>query len=894
MPDKPEASYKVKLNGEVKDDGVIPLSVGINVITVAVTAEDGSTSQTYTVTVTRQEAIGELPTDNPPVNFHITSYGDTWCGIEFDVPRNRGITRYDVLEYKHNGNEFVISDSIDDVPASGGSNNQWAYQRLTPDTQYKFVLRLKDDSGTTIIETSVTVRTLPTSGESTLSTDTSLSSLSLSGIDIGPFSANDRSYLATVANSVTQTTVSATANHTGASYVIWPNADGVIPLSVGRNDITITVTAEDGTSTRVYKVFVTRAGTDDPSTPDPSNPTDETPTPDPGSTDATLSSLSLSGIDFSPPFSPGRYHYDASIAEDVTETTVTATPDKPEASYKVKLNGEVKDDGFIPLSVGSSVITVAVTAEDGSTSQTYTVTVTRQEAIGELPTNNPPVNFHITSYGDTWCGIEFDVPRNRGITRYDVLEYKHNGNEFVISDSIDDVPASGGSNNQWAYQRLTPDTQYKFVLRLKDDSGTTIIETSVTVRTLPTSGESTLSTDTSLSSLSLSGIDIGPFSANDRSYLATVANSVTQTTVSATANHTGASYVIWPNADGVIPLSVGRNDITITVTAEDGTSTRVYRIFVTRDGLEEQDQPLEETSSEDQQESNNIEEKPTPTVELDGISSSHDSVRENDEQATVITLTVTLDKAAAAGGEKVTLAIVTPTKGKAAKLDEDFDATLEDTLTIAKGLIRGTAQLTLTPKDNTTADGDKAFAVQATSSSGHRALINIKITDNEIDDGMDGEIDDGENDGEDDSEEDDGEENDSEVDDGENDGENDSEEDDSEMAFGFAGEVEDQVYTAGTAITALVLPEAVGGEGEVTYHVLGLPAGLSFDATTRTISGTPTAATDGPVEVTYLAQDSAGAAAILTFFITVNPPLSFGDLFGLLNGGASDAEATNS
>ncbi len=108
----------------------------------------------------------------------------------------------------------------------------------------------------------------------------------------------------------------------------------------------------------------------------------------------------------------------------------------------------------------------------------------------------------------------------------------------------------------------------------------------------------------------------------------------------------------------------------------------------------------------------------------------------------------------------------------------------------------------------------------------------------------------------------------------------DGEEDDGELAFGFAEEVEDQAYTAGTAISALVLPEATGGEGEVTYRVLGLPTGLSFDAATRTISGTPTAATDGAVEITYTAQDSAGAAATLTFSITVNPALSFGDLFG--------------
>ena len=269
-------------------------------------------------------------------------------------------------------------------------------------------------------------------------------------------------------------------------------------------------------------------------------------------------------------------------------------------------------------------------------------------------------------------------------------------------------------------------------------------------------------------------------------------------------------------------------------------------------------------------------------VELAGLSTSHDSVREDDGSVT-IALTVTLDEAAGAGGETVTLALVSPTQGKTAKRGEDFDATLDETITIPKGQRTGTAQLILTPKDNTMADGDRAFAVEATSSSGHQALINIKI----IEDEMAGE-DDGEADGAADGEEDDGGAADGEADDGEaDDGEDDGEADDGEadgeadgeMDFAFAGEVEDQVYTAGTAITALVLPEATGGEGEVTYRVFDLPAGLAFDAATRTISGTPEAATDGAVEVTVLAEDSTGVAATLTFSITVNPPLSFDDFF---------------
>ncbi len=104
---------------------------------------------------------------------------------------------------------------------------------------------------------------------------------------------------------------------------------------------------------------------------------------------------------------------------------------------------------------------------------------------------------------------------------------------------------------------------------------------------------------------------------------------------------------------------------------------------------------------------------------------------------------------------------------------------------------------------------------------------------------------------------------------------------DDEMAFGFAREVEDQAYTAGSAISDLVLPEATGGEGEITYRVQGLPAGLSFDPATRTISGTPETATDGAVEITYTAEDSTGEVTTLTFSITVNSALSFGDLFDL-------------
>ena len=253
------ATYAIKLGGVADADRVIPLAVGSNVITIEVTAEDGNTVKTYTVTVTRAEAP--------------------------------------------------------------------------------------------------------------LSTDATLSGLTLRGIDFGTFDPAITGYAAEVVNDVAQTTVSPTANDDGATYVIKldgvSDADGVIPLTVGSNVITIEVTAEDGNATQTYTVTVTRA--------------------EPLSTDATLSGLAMSGVDFGT-FDSATTGYTASVANDVEETTVTPTTNDDGATYAVKLGGVTDADGVIPLAVGSNVITIEVTAEDGSTAKTYTVTVTRAEAPAPEPT----------------------------------------------------------------------------------------------------------------------------------------------------------------------------------------------------------------------------------------------------------------------------------------------------------------------------------------------------------------------------------------------------------------------------------------------------------------------------------------------------------------------------
>ncbi len=91
--------------------------------------------------------------------------------------------------------------------------------------------------------------------------------------------------------------------------------------------------------------------------------------------------------------------------------------------------------------------------------------------------------------------------------------------------------------------------------------------------------------------------------------------------------------------------------------------------------------------------------------------------------------------------------------------------------------------------------------------------------------------------------------------------------------FGGAS-VDAQAYREREAIAALTLPEATGGNGALSYGIEpSLPAGLAFDAATRTLSGTPTAA-QAATEYAYTAQDadgnrSADDAATLTFTIEV-------------------------
>ena len=230
----------------------------------------------------------------------------------------------------------------------------------------------------------------------------------------------------------------------------------------------------------------------------------------------------------------------------------------------------------------------------------------------------------------------------------------------------------------------------------------------------------------------------------------------------------------------------------------------------------------------------------TPSTSI-SLSVSQHAIGE-DSAETNITVTATLDGRPLAENASVIVAI---DGASTATRDVDYAALFNPVIVIPAGSIMGSTQFAIRPMSDTEAEGHETIKLIGAVAGLAGDEVEITISDQAA---MTDEPDEPD------------------------------EPDDSSLAFADNTVIPNQTYTSGTAITPLVLPEASGGTAPLTYNVSALPAGLVFDAATRTLSGTPTAATDGVI-VIYTVIDSQGSVAALTFSITVNEGLTFGDFF---------------
>ncbi|MGW9321820.1 cadherin-like beta sandwich domain-containing protein, partial [Paenibacillus chitinolyticus] len=196
----------------------------------------------------------------------------------------------------------------------------------------------------------------------TFSTNANLSNLTLSAGTLSPaFASGTTGYTADVSNgtasiNVTPTVADGTATVKVNGSTVASGSPSPVSLNVGANPITVEVTAQDGTTKKTYTVSVTRAA----------------------STNANLSGLTLSAATLNPTFASGTTSYTAGVANNVT--SVDVTPTLADGTATLKVNGSTVTSGNaspVSLNVGANTITVLVTAQDGTTQKTYTVTVTR-------------------------------------------------------------------------------------------------------------------------------------------------------------------------------------------------------------------------------------------------------------------------------------------------------------------------------------------------------------------------------------------------------------------------------------------------------------------------------------------------------------------------------------
>jgi len=398
----PDATIKV--NGATVTSGTasnpINLNVGPNTINVVVTGQDGTTTKTYTVTVTRAPSADDNLSSlkmskgifSPAFASGTTAYNDAI---------GNAITSVTVTPTTSDPGATV---KVNSHPVTSGTASQAI--NMAVGTNKITVTVIAQDGKTTKNYVITVIRSI------------NLSSLKMSkGIFSPTFVGTSTSYTDAVGNTITSVTVTpATADPTGTIEVngtVVPSAtaSGPINLNIGNNTITVVVASQDGTTTKTYTVTVIRAS----------------------SNNDNLTSLKMSKGIFSPTFASGTTSYTDAVGNTITSVTVTPTTSDPDAT--VKVNGTTvasgTASGAINLAVGANTINVVVTASDNVTTKTYTVTVNR--ASGGADSYNPGIS--VTKPTDTPILAENDIQVHQAISP--------NGdglNDFLQIDNIGQYP----------------------------------------------------------------------------------------------------------------------------------------------------------------------------------------------------------------------------------------------------------------------------------------------------------------------------------------------------------------------------------------------------------------------------------------------------------------------
>jgi len=590
------------------------------VILVTVTASDNVVMATYMVTVMR----GATGSDDTMLSALSLEAG----GDEIDIaPEFSSTTRTGYTARVPNSTTRV------EVMATPTDEDDGATYAVTSDEDDNVQNNQVDlSAGDNVITVTVTASDKVTTGTyavtvtrvaGNVSTDTTLTELSLTdgtdAVSLSPRFVSGRApasggYTAEVGSGITSVVLTVTHSHVSANSEVKVGAteaaameataeSGNSPFTINTlpdgtdTVILVTVTAEDMASKATYKVIVERAAA-------------------PDSTVATLSALSVvaggNDLELTPEFASGTDVYAARVPYSINRATVMATPVNRGATYEVESDNDSNvQNNVVDLDEGANAITITVTAADGSTEGTYTVTVTRA-----MSGDSRVTTLSMLSLSDGTNAVslmpEFDpdsAPASGGYMAYVAntitsvtvtAKASHTGATVAVKAGDDEEAAEeataitvGGSDGN----EYTVDSSAGF--QAAGDS--TVILITVTGADMFASStykvtvmRGATGTDViTLSALSLmdaggNDVEITPdFASGTVAYTANVPYATMMVDVSATPTDArdGATYKVTSDKDSSVQnnqvdLDEGANAITVTVTGADKVTTGATGTYV--------------------------------------------------------------------------------------------------------------------------------------------------------------------------------------------------------------------------------------------------------------------------------------------------------------------------
>lgn len=352
------------------------------------------------------------------------------------------------------------------------------------------------------------------------------------------------------------------------------------PTKEGNVEVTLTGTvteASDGSTIRSFtpKTVTVKAPTPTtPSTPDNTgntgNTSDNGNTSTPKSTDARLANLGITPNDFKG-FKKDLYEYSVEIPSNVGEVTVYAEP--------VKGAKVTSGTGKVSLKEGESkTVKIGVTAEDGKTTKTYTLTIKRRTVEEETKESSEarltslgikPEEYDFSGFKSDKTDYAVEIPND--VKEIEIYATAMNAKAQI--NGIGKISLQDGKNTLNVEVIAEDGTKKTYTIEVTrkeaENAGTT---------------ETTSEVKFGLSSLEVKGQTLSPTFRNETyEYTIGLKEDLNSLEIEAKSSDNDATVEIIGNEN----LKQGENVITILVTNSKTNETATYQLIVNKNVTDE-------------------------------------------------------------------------------------------------------------------------------------------------------------------------------------------------------------------------------------------------------------------------------------------------------------------